>query len=154
MSVFSHTSSTDHPEFKLLKSETFVSQVQDVEFIPGPETATELLAVALKNTNYLRLFDLEQLKVSEQHPHQQCKVWTPDLCVCLDMLPCHAVWVQEHSKVNMNAMGDDHVSFSASHLAASPCHKFLLVSTEGSRLIMFRVKGWAMLTASSVFAFQ
>ena len=41
----------------------------------------------------------------------------------------------------MNAMGDDHVSFSASHLAASPCKKYLLVSTEGSRIIMFRVQG-------------
>ena len=49
--------------------------------------------------------------------------------------------MQEHSKVNMNAMGDDHVSFSASHLAASPCNKYLLVSTEGSRVIMFRVQG-------------
>lgn len=43
--------------------------------------------------------------------------------------------------MNMNAMGDDHVSFSASHLAASPCKKYLLVSTEGSRIIMFRVQG-------------
>ena len=41
----------------------------------------------------------------------------------------------------MNALGDDHVSFSASHLAASPCKKYLLVSTEGSRIIMFRVQG-------------
>ena len=41
----------------------------------------------------------------------------------------------------MNAMGDDHVSFSASHLAVSPCRRFLLVSTDGSRIIMFRVKG-------------
>ena len=45
--------------------------------------------------------------------------------------------------MNMNAMGDDHVSFSASHLAASPCNKYLLVSTEGSRIIMFRIKGTA-----------
>ncbi len=50
-------------------------------------------------------------------------------------------FLQEHSKVNMNAMGDDHVSFSASHLAMSPCQRYLLVSTDGSRIIMFRVKG-------------
>ncbi|KAL3139799.1 hypothetical protein ABBQ38_004100 [Trebouxia sp. C0009 RCD-2024] len=110
MCVFSHTSGTDSPDFKLLKSETYVSQVQDVEFIQSPEPSQQLLAVALKNTNYLRLFDMLQLK--------------------------------EHSKVNMNAMGDDHVSFSASHLAASPCKKYLLVSTEGSRIIMFRIQDW------------
>ena len=36
---------------------------------------------------------------------------------------------------------DDHVSFYGSHLALSPCGKLLLVSTEGARLIIFRVKG-------------
>ena len=43
--------------------------------------------------------------------------------------------------MNMNAMGDDHVSFSASHLAVSPCKRYLLVSTDGSRIIMFRTRG-------------
>ena len=41
----------------------------------------------------------------------------------------------------MNALGDDHVSFSATALALSPCGHYLLVSTEGPRIIMFRVKG-------------
>jgi len=54
---------------------------------------------------------------------------------------CNDSFLQEHSKVNMNAMGDDHVSFSASHLAVSPCQRYLLVSTDGSRIIMFRLKG-------------
>ena len=58
--------------------------------------------------------------------------------------------MQEHSKVNMNAMGDDHVSFSASHLAASPCKKYLLVSTEGSRIIMFRVQGMSAHFGASI----
>lgn len=65
MCVFSHTSGTDSPDFKLLKSETYVSQVQDVEFIQSPEPSQQLLAVALKNTNYLRLFDMLQLKVCD-----------------------------------------------------------------------------------------
>lgn len=63
MCVFSHTSAKDVPDFELLKSETYVSQVQDVEFIQNPEESRQLIAVALKNTNYLRLFDMLQLKV-------------------------------------------------------------------------------------------
>ena len=49
--------------------------------------------------------------------------------------------MQETGTVNMNAMGDDHVSFSASHLALSPDQKYLLVSTDGPRLLMLRVRG-------------
>lgn len=43
--------------------------------------------------------------------------------------------------MNMNALGDDHVSFTASHLAASPDGAYLLVSTDGPRIIMFRIQG-------------
>ncbi|DBB06686.1 TPA: hypothetical protein ACH3X1_012194 [Trebouxia sp. C0004] len=110
MAVFTHIASTNEPSLQLQKTTTYLSQVQDVVFIPGAEPSDQLLAVALKNTNYLRLFDVHQLK--------------------------------EHSKVNMNARGDDHVSFSASHLAVSPCQRYLLVSTDGSRIIMFRLKDW------------
>lgn len=80
MCVFSYTSGTDGPEFKLLKSETYISQVQDVEFIPGAEQPHQLLAVALKSTNYLRLYDMLQLKVLGRcacclfpHRHQACE---------------------------------------------------------------------------------
>ena len=41
----------------------------------------------------------------------------------------------------MNAMGDDHVSFTASHLALSPCGKYILISTDGARIIMMAVSG-------------
>lgn len=50
--------------------------------------------------------------------------------------------LQEEGRVNMNALGDDHVSFTASHLAASPDGAYLLVSTDGPRIIMFRIQGW------------
>ena len=146
--VFSHSPGTDGPEFKLLNSVTYMSQVQDVEFIPGAELSDQLLAVALKSTNYLRLFDMLQLKVIDRciccllllgtgHVHALQVI---NCILCTPSSP-HDRCVQEHSKVNMNAMGDDHVSFSASHLTASPCKKYLLVSTEGSRIIMFRVQG-------------
>lgn len=49
--------------------------------------------------------------------------------------------MQETGTVNLNALGDDHVSFSASHLALSPDGQFLLASTDGPRLLMLRVKG-------------
>lgn len=63
MAVFTHSSNTDEPSLQLQKSTTYLSQVQDVDFIPGAEPSDQLLAVALKNTNYLRLFDVYQLKV-------------------------------------------------------------------------------------------
>ncbi|KAK9824547.1 hypothetical protein WJX72_011229 [[Myrmecia] bisecta] len=92
----------------LRKHHPYASQVQDVEFLQDGKT----LAVALKQTNYLRLFDTESL--------------------------------QDTGRVNMNAFGDDHVSFSASHLALSPCRQYLLVSTDGARIIMFRCQGWEL----------
>lgn len=70
--VFSHSPGTDNPEFKLLKSETYVSQVQDVEFIASAGQSDPLLAVALKSTNYLRLFDMLQLKVIDRC---MCCLW-------------------------------------------------------------------------------
>jgi len=72
-------------------------------------------------------------------------------CKCASTLSNDSL-LQENSKVNMNAMGDDHVSFSASHLAVSPCKRYLLVSTDGSRIIMFRVKGTFLANSFGSFA--
>ncbi len=63
MSVFKLDTGTDESSLSLQKSETYLSQVQDVEFIPGAQPSDQLLSVALKNSNYLRLFDVGQLKV-------------------------------------------------------------------------------------------
>jgi len=49
---------------------------------------------------------------------------------------------QETARVNMNAQGDSHVSFVAKHLARSPCARYLLVSTDGGRIIMFNTSSW------------
>lgn len=73
MSVFQMNISAHEPSFSLQKSETYLSQVQDVEFIPGAEPSDQVLAVALKNTNYLRLFDILLLKV----------------CMCVDAVNLH-----------------------------------------------------------------
>ncbi|EFA76430.1 hypothetical protein PPL_10195 [Heterostelium album PN500] len=42
-------------------------------------------------------------------------------------------------KFNMNANGDDHVSFSAMEFGISPNKKYLLVSTDRNRLILFKL---------------
>jgi len=43
--------------------------------------------------------------------------------------------------VNMNAQDwDDHVSFSATHLAVSPNGKMLAVSTDGPRIVIYRIE--------------
>ena len=46
---------------------------------------------------------------------------------------------QELRRINMNAQGDDHVSFSAAHLALQG--QYLLVSTDGPRIIMYNITG-------------
>eukprot|EP00727_Mastigamoeba_balamuthi_P008285 m51a1_g4079 hypothetical protein (400) ;mRNA; r:17732-19264 len=43
--------------------------------------------------------------------------------------------------INMNATGDDHVSFTALDVSFSPSGKYLLVSTDKDRLIMYSVEG-------------
>ena len=44
--------------------------------------------------------------------------------------------------MNMNAQDwDDHVSFSATHLAVSPNGKMLAVSTDGPRIVIYRIEG-------------
>ncbi|KAK9832909.1 hypothetical protein WJX74_001562 [Apatococcus lobatus] len=48
----------------------------------------------------------------------------------------------ETDRVNMNAKGDDHVSFSATALEVSPCQQYLLVCTDGPRLLMLSIQGW------------
>eukprot|EP00884_Botryococcus_braunii_P021127 jgi/Botrbrau1/7699/Bobra.0159s0136.1 len=90
-----------------LHVETYTGAVQDVEWIHEGG----LVAVALKGTNYLRLFN--------------------------------TVTLREDRRINMNALGDDHVSFSATQLRRSPCGRFLLVSSDGPRLIMFRLSDWS-----------
>ena len=43
--------------------------------------------------------------------------------------------------MNMNAQDwDDHVSFSATHLAESPNGKMLAVSTDGPRIVIYRIE--------------
>ena len=65
LAVHKYHTQTDNPSIELQRTESYLSQVQDVEFVPaqGPERNC-LLVIALKNTNYLRLYDVETFKVS------------------------------------------------------------------------------------------
>ncbi|KAL4457940.1 hypothetical protein ABPG75_012805 [Micractinium tetrahymenae] len=54
-----------------------------------------------------------------------------------------AAAVQEVRRINLNGPGgDDHVSFSAAHLALSPCGRLLLVSADNGRLVVYERLGW------------
>ena len=61
--------------------------------------------------------------------------------------------MQEEGRINMNAQGDDHVSFSAAHLALRG--KYLLVSTDGPRIIMYDTEGeqniWACCSCKTLW---
>lgn len=49
--------------------------------------------------------------------------------------------VAEEARLNLNATGDDHVSFSAVHLTLSSCQRFVLVSADTGRLLMYAFDG-------------
>ena len=125
----------DPANIQKVHREQYTTAVTDAVLLPDKAT----VAVSLRNTNFLRLFSLETHRV---------RAW--DICGILlqHLLPLtipgvqrRAVPVQEVAKVNMNAQGDYHVSFTASHLALSPCGKYILVSTDGARIIMFKIAG-------------
>ncbi|CAK0734557.1 hypothetical protein CVIRNUC_000448 [Coccomyxa viridis] len=90
-------------EPKLRHREAFPTAVTAAAYLPNGN-----IVIALRSSNYLRLFDPKQLK--------------------------------EVGRINMNAQGDDHVSFSAAHLALRG--KYLLVSTDGPRIIMYNTEDW------------
>lgn len=51
----------------------------------------------------------------------------------------------ELTRVNMNAAGDDHVSFSATALALSPAGQYLAVVTDKARVLVLRTQDWSQL---------
>eukprot|EP01025_Chloroclados_australasicus_P065724 TRINITY_DN8958_c1_g1_i1.p1 TRINITY_DN8958_c1_g1~~TRINITY_DN8958_c1_g1_i1.p1 ORF type:complete len:342 (+),score=33.93 TRINITY_DN8958_c1_g1_i1:85-1026(+) len=70
------------------------------------------ILVAIRDSNYLMRFQLEDSNL------------------------------KEIQKVNMNSFQDDHVSFYAMTLNPSPCGRFLLVSTNLARIIIYRIETW------------
>ncbi|GAM22643.1 hypothetical protein SAMD00019534_058180, partial [Acytostelium subglobosum LB1] len=72
-------------------------------------------------------------------------VFTPDsqriITACRESNYLQYINTEDNSieKFNMNVTGDDHVSFSAMEFAITPNKKYLLVSTDRSRLILFKL---------------
>ena len=51
---------------------------------------------------------------------------------------------QAEESINMNAIGDEHVSFSARQLDVSPDGRHLLVTTDSPRILLLRIQGDTM----------
>ncbi|GAX79155.1 hypothetical protein CEUSTIGMA_g6595.t1 [Chlamydomonas eustigma] len=70
---------------------------------------------------------------------------------CLRLLDIHKIKdLGDERLINMNEAGDNHISFTARHLALSPDGKYLLVSTDTARLLILRTCDWSVLR--SLFA--
>lgn len=72
-------------------------------------------------------------------PVLSCRVAEPPPCMHNHLLTTTPI--TSPSNCSMNALGDDHVSFSAAHLAASPCGRLLLVSGDNGRLVLYETGG-------------
>jgi hypothetical protein len=94
----------------------------------GSSTSSSFL-VAVQGSNYL-------CHLSISNPAAACDSGAGS--------PAAAV-VREEARINMNARGDDHVSFSAAHLALSPCARLLLVSADNGRLLVYERHGALLL---------
>ena len=125
------------PHFSRIDSLPFATAVQDVAFVPS---GTELV-IALRDTNYLRRRKFPDIQVSSLSYNIGCQ-WAARCC---SLTHGHAVMAQQaQESINMNALGDEHVSFSARQLDVSPDGKHLLVSTDSPRILLLRIQGDCM----------
>ncbi|KXZ48732.1 hypothetical protein GPECTOR_25g316 [Gonium pectorale] len=97
--------------------------VADVTFLPDGRT----LVVGVRGSNYLRLLDTEALVGQAGGAGGGSSGAVPERLV------------------NMNETGDDHVSFSVRHLSVSYCGQYLLICTDGPRLLVLRTSDWSRL---------
>ena len=99
------------------------AKVNAVQFLPSSasdaSTATSTFLVAVQGSNYLR-----QLAIAPP-----------------PTFTTGATALRQEPRINMNPRGDDHVSFSAAHLALSPCARLLLVSADNGRLLVYEREG-------------
>lgn len=112
-------------------------RVNDVVFLPGgsssgrggegdgsgSSTSTSSFLVAVQGSNYLRQLSITTSSSSSSGGSEA------------------TTEVRQARRINMNAAGDDHVSFSAAHLAVSPCGRLLLVSADNGRLVVYSIAG-------------
>ncbi|PSC72719.1 WD40 repeat-containing [Micractinium conductrix] len=98
--------------------------------------------VAVQGSNYLR-----ELCIA---PGSSAAAGDDSTAAATDIEPAAAAaaaaaTVREVCRRNMNVTGDDHVSFSAAHLALAPCGRLLLVSADNGRLVLYERVGWTPL---------
>ena len=94
--------------------------------------------VAVQGSNYLR-----ELCIA---PGSSAAAGDDSTAAATDIEPAAAAaaaaaTVREVCRRNMNVTGDDHVSFSAAHLALAPCGRLLLVSADNGRLVLYERVG-------------
>ncbi|GLC57139.1 hypothetical protein PLESTB_001191500 [Pleodorina starrii] len=120
------------------------------------------LVVAVRGSNYLRLLDVGRLVWQEEAsasassgsgsgsgsgaavPTSSSSSPTAAVAVAAAAAGGGGGPVPE-SLVNLNESGDDHVSFTAKHLVASPCGRYLLVCTDTPRQLVLRTSDWSLL---------
>lgn len=139
-------------ELVSLQKEQVLGQVTALLFLPNGAS----FLIAVRNSNYLRQY---RLASSASAPAAASSASAPAAAASgaaaspggVQTLPeaeggSGAVpepAAAEERRLNMNASGDDHVSFSAMHLALSPCGAFLLVSADNGRLIIWELEAWS-----------
>lgn len=116
-------------ELTLLHQEQSGGQVLDVEFLPSTSgrdsegvgaNGEATFLVAIRGTNYLRQYVVREGR-DPGAPGEPA--------------------VQLARSINLNAVGDDYVSFSAAHLALAPGGEMVLVSADNGRLIVLELEG-------------
>ena len=135
-------------ELALAHREQCTGQATAVLALPGLSS----FMVAVRGSNYLRQYSIASKgsssgqqqggSVAQQEggsiTQQQGSISWPG-GDCRAASP--AVQVKEERRLNMNATGDDHVSFAAAHLTLSACGEYLLVSADNGRLITYALTG-------------
>ena len=133
-------------ELVVVHQEQCAAKVNAVEFLPPPPlrllpsdskagggggSSSSSFLVAVQGSNYLR-----QLSISERGGSGG-----GDSGTAATAATDTVVRVREERRINLNALGDDHVSFSAAALALSLCRRMLLVSADNGRLLVYETEG-------------
>ena len=143
------TAPGDSCSFVSLKTFRYTAAVLCAAFLADGKTCV----VGLRDSNYLRLIDTMTLQVASPAHGMPAPICVLDYCAhpCHSFTSCYELrklLCSQEDRKNMNQHDyDNHVSFYASHLALSPCGKLLLISTEGSRLVIFHTADWRQVSS-------
>ncbi|GAB4820603.1 hypothetical protein N2152v2_007649 [Parachlorella kessleri] len=139
---------SDETLLQAIHTEQCGAQVQHLEFLPGSGQSREppCFLVAVKGSNYLRQYTLAPPPVTDSSGSSGGGGGNDGgrdgpTALGVGLQPSLAVQVKEIQRINMNAVGDDYVSFSACHLAVSPgAGELLLVSADNGRILVLEAQ--------------